>query len=120
MFDRNRIIEMHLQILAELGWQLPTGDVIDEIANGGVLLVRQAAYICDVSDETIYRWNKDATDKGQPLGCKGATWLIGTARLLNYLERHQGGRPERVKAENRLKQHWPIWSQARELSRAVH
>lgn len=109
MLDRNRMIEMHLQMLSELGWKPPSGDVIDEIANGGVLTAAQAATICDVTDQTIYRWIDDAASRGQPLGIKGATWLIGTARLLQYVEKYQGGLPARVKAENRLKNIWPIW-----------
>ncbi|MBR1332813.1 hypothetical protein [Bradyrhizobium ottawaense] len=102
MFDRNRMIDLHLQMLAELGWKPPSGDVIDEIANGGLLTVREAADICEVSDQTIYRWNEHAAARGQSLGWKGTTWLIGTGRLLDYVERYQGGRPERVRAENRL------------------
>ncbi|MGY4291485.1 hypothetical protein ACVWXO_010751 [Bradyrhizobium sp. LM2.7] len=114
MFDRNRMIEMHLQMLAELGWKPPSGDVIDEIANGGLLTAPQAA-TCEVTDQTIYRWNEDATSKGQSLGKKSATWLIGTARLLDYIEKHQGGLPARVKAENRLREYWPRWSEHPEL-----
>jgi hypothetical protein len=40
---------------------------------------------------------------------------IGTERLLCYIEQHQGGLPARVKAENRLKEFWPIWSRPQEL-----
>ncbi|WP_369720339.1 hypothetical protein AB8Z38_24600 [Bradyrhizobium sp. LLZ17] len=116
MFDRNRMIEMHLQMLAELGWEPPSGDVIDQIAEGGVLTIQQAATICETTGQTIYRWNEDATSKGQPLGKKGVTWLIGRARLLDYIEKHQGGLPARVKAENRLREFWPIWSRAPEAA----
>ncbi|BAR58844.1 hypothetical protein ACVIWV_006119 [Bradyrhizobium diazoefficiens] len=115
MLDRNRMIELHLQMLAELGWKPPSGDVIDEISNGGLLTVQRAAIICEVSDQTIYRWNDDATGKGQSLGKKGATWLIGTARLLDYVEKYQGGLPARVKAQNRLREYWPIWSKPQAL-----
>ncbi|SDJ74951.1 hypothetical protein SAMN05216338_106339 [Bradyrhizobium sp. Rc2d] len=117
MFDRNRMIEMHLQMLAELGWKPPSGDVIDEIANGGLLTVAQAATICEVTDQTIYRWIEDASSKGQSLRKKTATWLIGTAWLLDYLESYQGGLPARVKADNRLREYWSIWSQSRDLRR---
>ena len=41
--------------------------------------------------------------------------MIGTGRLLDYIEKHQGGRYERVKAENRLREFWPIWLEPREL-----
>lgn len=50
----------------------------------------QGAAVCDVFDETIRR-NADASDRGRPLGKTGATWLIGWARLLDYVEKHQGG-----------------------------
>jgi hypothetical protein len=38
------------------------------------------------------------------------TWLLGTTRLLDYIEKYQGGLPARVKAQNRLKEYWSIWS----------
>ena len=47
--------------------------------------------ICEVTDQSIYRWIDDASGKGLPLGRKCATWLLGTARLLDYIEKHQGG-----------------------------
>jgi hypothetical protein len=115
MLDRNRIIDLLLQMLTELGWKPPSGDVFDEIANGGLLTVPRAAIICETTDQTIYRWLADAVRRGEPLGVKQATWLIGTARLLDYIEKHQGGRYERVKAENLLREYWPIWSEPQEL-----
>jgi hypothetical protein len=50
------MIDQLLPILKELGWQPPFGDVIDQIANGGLLTVAQAATICEVTDQTILRW----------------------------------------------------------------
>lgn len=111
MADKNRIIDLLLQVLTELGWKPPSGDVIDQIVEGGVLTIQQAAIICETTGQTIYRWNDDAASKGQPLGKKGVTWLIGRARLLDYIEKYQGGLPARVKAENRLRDYWPIWSE---------
>ncbi|MEH2475687.1 hypothetical protein V1281_003138 [Nitrobacteraceae bacterium AZCC 2161] len=110
MLSRSRMIDLLLQMLAELGWKPPSGDVIDEIANGGLLTVPRAAIICETTDQTVYRWLTDADRRGEPLGVKQATWLLGTARLLDYIERYQGGLPARVKAENRLKEYWAIWS----------
>ncbi len=46
----NRLIVHLLQMLTELGWKPPSGDVIDEIANGGLLTTAQAATICEVTD----------------------------------------------------------------------
>jgi hypothetical protein len=80
-----------------------------------LLTVAQAAIICEAADQSIYRWVADAARKGRPLGLKRATWLLGTARLLDYVEKYQGGLPARVKAENRLKGRWPIWSEQQEL-----
>jgi hypothetical protein len=115
MPDRNRIIAQLLQVLTDLGWKPPSGDVIDEIANGGLLITPQAAIICEVSDQSVYRWIEDAISKGQPLGVKQATWLLGTVRLLDYVEKYQGGLPARVKAENLLKKYWPTWSKPQGL-----
>ena len=80
-----------------------------------MLTVAQAAIICEVADQTIYRWIDDASAKGQPLGKKCTTWLLGTARLLEYVEKYQGRLPARVKAENLLREYWPIWSGPPEL-----
>ncbi|MBR0792162.1 hypothetical protein JQ631_24015 [Bradyrhizobium manausense] len=86
-------------------------DVIDSISNGGLLTVPQAAAVCEISDQTCYRWIADAERRGGSLGLKRATWLIGTERLLDYIEKYQGGLPARVKAKNRLRELWPIWSE---------
>jgi hypothetical protein len=107
------------QALADVKRLERVGDLIDDIAAGGLLTVAQAATICEVTDQTIFRWLADAARRGRPLGLKRATWLLGTARLLDYLEKHQGGRYERVKAENLLKKHWPIWSEPQELCRGM-
>jgi hypothetical protein len=114
MLDRNRSIDQLLQMLTELGWKVPSGDVIDEIANGSLLTVAQAAIICEVTDQSILRWLVDAARRGRPLGLKRATWLIGRDRLFGYIEENQG-LPARVKAQNRLKEYWPVCSQVKEF-----
>ncbi len=91
------------QALADVKRLENAGDVIDAIRDGGVLTVQQAAIVCGRDDQTIYRWIEDAVEKGRPLGLKRATWMVGTERLFDYVERHQGGLPARVKAENRLR-----------------
>jgi hypothetical protein len=68
-----------------------------------------------VTGQTIYRWNEDAGRRGEPLGLKPATWMIGTTRLFDHIEKYQGGLPARVKAENRLREFWPIWSEPQDL-----
>jgi hypothetical protein len=107
------------QALADVKRLERAGDVIDAIRDGGVLTVRQAAIICDRDDQTIYRWIEDAAQKGRPLGLKQATWMVGTERLLDYVEKHQGGLPARVKAENRLGDFWAKWSQPQGLRAAA-
>lgn len=114
MLDRKRMIGLHLEMLAQLGWMPPSGDVIDQIATGGLLTTAQAATICEVSGQTICRWNEDASRRGKPIGLKQVTWLLGTERLLDYVEK-QDGLHARVKAESRLRQFWPIWSGPQEL-----
>jgi hypothetical protein len=116
MFDRDGLIELHLQILAELGWKPhPIGDVIDLINDGALLTVQQAATICGLTSQRILDWIEHAALVGQPFAEKKSTWLVGTERLFAYIEKHRGGLPARVKAENLLKEHWPRWSQAPEL-----
>ncbi|WP_028165981.1 hypothetical protein [Bradyrhizobium elkanii] len=123
MTDEQKALAAELDQLADRAGQLAdgvrqlgrTGDLIDDIAAGGLLTAPQAATICEVSDQTILRWLADAARRGRPLGLKRATWLIGKTRLLDYVERHQGGLPARVKVENRLKEYWSIWSRAPEL-----
>jgi hypothetical protein len=117
MSDDPKAVAVELDRLAERLRRLERADdVIDDIRSGGLLTTAQAATICEVTDQTIYRWNEDAGRRGEPLGLKQATaWLIGTARLLDYVEKYQGGLPARVKAQNRLKEYWPIWSEPQEL-----
>jgi hypothetical protein len=88
-----------------------SGDVIDDIRDGGLLTVQQATIIFETTDQTIYRWIGDAARRGRPIGLKQATWLLGTGRMLDYIEKHQGGPHARVKAESQLKKYWPSWSQ---------
>jgi hypothetical protein len=116
MSDDPKAVAAELDRLAERLRRLERADdVIDDIRSGGLLITAQAAIICEVSGQTICRWNEDAARRGEPLGVKQATWLIGTARLLDYVEKYQGGLPARVKAENRLREFWPIWSKPQEL-----
>jgi hypothetical protein len=116
MSDDPKAVAAELDRLADRVRRLERADdVIDDIRNGGVLTVPQAATICETTDQSVYRWLADATRRGEPLGLKRATWLIGRVRLLDYVEKYQGGLPARVKAENLLKKYWPIWSEPQEL-----
>jgi hypothetical protein len=89
------------------------GDAIDDLREGFFLTVRQAAAVCAVTDQAIYNWIDDAARMRRPIAEKRANvWVIDTARLLAYVQKHRGGTSARGKAETRLKEYWPIWSQA--------
>jgi len=116
MSDDPKAVAAELDRLANrVRWLERADDVIDDIRNGGLVTVQRAAIICETTDQIVYRWLTDAVRRGEPLGVKQATWLIGTARLLDYIEKYQGGLPARANAENRLREFWPIWSEPREL-----
>lgn len=88
------------------------GDAIDDLREGLFLTVRQAATVCAVTDQAIYNWIDDATRIRRPIAEKRANvWVIDTARLLAYVEKHRGGQSAKARAENRLTEYWPIWSQ---------
>ncbi|MHC2635125.1 hypothetical protein ACVIU7_009437 [Bradyrhizobium liaoningense] len=80
------------------------------------LTVAEAATVCDVSDQAVYTWIDHATRIRRPIAEKRANvWIIHTARLLAYVEKHRGGSSARVKAESRLREYWPIWSEPQQL-----
>jgi hypothetical protein len=92
------------------------GDGMDDLREGFFLTVAQAAAVCELTDQGIYYWIEHAARMGRPIAEKRATvWIIDTYRLLTYVEKYRGGLPARVKVENRLKEHWPKWSEPPEL-----
>ena len=91
------------------------GDALDDLRNGAFLTVREAAIICEVTDQCIYDWIADAERRRRPIGEKKATWVIGRDRLFDYVQKWRGGLPAREAAEARLQEHWPKWSQTPEL-----
>jgi hypothetical protein len=94
------------------------GDGMDDLREGLFLTVAQAAAVCSVSDQAIYTWIDHAARMRRPIAEKRANvWIIDTARLFAYVEKHRGGLPARVEAESRLRAFWPIWSEPRELRR---
>ncbi|MGX9426143.1 MULTISPECIES: hypothetical protein [Bradyrhizobium] len=93
------------------------GDVLDQIARGALLTVQRVAVVCEISDQQVLNWIEDSIRRGpRPIGEKLTTWLICTERLFDYIEKFRGGLYARKKAENRLKELWPIWSQPQELN----
>jgi hypothetical protein len=95
------------------------GDALHDLRNGEFLTTSQAATICEVTDQAIRDWIEHAASIGEPIAEKRTTWIIIKSRLLAYVEEHCGGKPERVKAENLLKEYWPKWSQSPELPKEV-
>lgn len=92
------------------------GDPMDDLREGFFLTVAQAATVCAVTDQAIYYWIDHAARMGRPIAEKRANvWIIDTARLFAYVAKHRGGPSARVKAEGRLREFWPIWSEPREL-----
>jgi hypothetical protein len=112
MIDQNRIIAQLLQMLADLGWMAPRGDVIDQLIAGGLLTSAQAEDVAGRDRDTITRWNRDAIDEGRsPLGIYSpAGWLWGTDRLLDCIELKRG-LYTRNEAETRAKKYADVWSQ---------
>jgi hypothetical protein len=92
------------------------GDPIDDLREGLFLTVREAATVCAVTDQAIYNWIEDAGRMHRPIAEKRASvWVLDTARLLAYVEKHRGGPPAKATAETRLKEYWPFWSQPKQL-----
>ena len=88
------------------------GDGIDDLREGALLSVRQAATICSVTDQAIYNWIEDAKRMRRPIAEKYAdVWVIVTSQLLAFVERHRGGSVSKARAESQLKENWPVWSQ---------
>ena len=85
------------------------GDALADLRSGAYLTVLQAAIICDVSDQTVLNWIKDAERLGRPIAERQATWIIGRDELFAYVERRRGGLHARDAAEARLREYWPKW-----------
>jgi hypothetical protein len=91
MIDRDRMIELHLQMLAELGWILPTGDWVDAWAEGEAIGTDEAAYIGDCSQQTVRRRAVEAQAAGEPIGILFmGVWLISRRRWLDDIEGREG------------------------------
>jgi hypothetical protein len=81
-------------------------DWIEELYadDGDALKSDDAAFIADVSSDTIRRYAVAAALAGHPIGIlvAGAMWLYSSRRLLDWIEQHQG-RPARLKADARAR-----------------
>ncbi|WGS18531.1 MULTISPECIES: helix-turn-helix domain-containing protein [unclassified Bradyrhizobium] len=70
------------------------GAAVGDLRGRLFLTVVEAAKVCDVTDQTIYYWIAHAARMRRPIAEKRAgVWIIVTADLLAYIEKHRGGLP---------------------------
>lgn len=120
MLDRDKLIALHLEALAELGWVPPAmEDVIDQILRGELLPLGLAGDVFECSDEKLRKLCELTVGTKRPLGVKFAgRWLVSVPRLLHDLElgtldRRRRGRDVRLRAEERAKQ-FEGWARTQE------
>jgi hypothetical protein len=119
MFDRDRLIGQLLEALAGLGWKpAPIGDVVDQLLDGELLTLEDAADICECSGEKIRRQCELAAETKAPLGLKFARrWFVSKSRLLDDLEQgridRRRGPLVRARAEERAKK-YRAWARPQE------
>jgi hypothetical protein len=107
MNDPDRVPRMLEQIAAELRQPRPAcGDWVSAFASGDALGTDGAAYVANCSAQTIRRRATEAAASGNPIGVWFAqsVWLISLARLLDWIEEHEG-RPGRLAAMTRAKKY---------------
>jgi hypothetical protein len=110
--NRDRLIALHLEALAELGWTPPAiEDVTDQILRGELLTLEQAGDVFECSDEKLRKLCELTVGTKRPLGIKFAgRWLVSVPRLLEDLEqgtldRRRRGVDVRLRAEERTKKY---------------
>jgi transposase len=88
---------------AALRQRAPSRDWVAAFYDGDTISTDIAASIAGNSTSTIRRWCAEAAETGQPIGVlfAGSNWLVSLRRLLNWIERHEGGRPARLSAQTR-------------------
>jgi Helix-turn-helix domain len=105
--ELDRLLADAAQIADRLRRLGRAGDAMDVLRVPMLLTAAQAADVCGVSDQAIYDWIKDAARMRRPFAEKRAgVWIIHTASFLAHVEKHRGGLPARVEAQNRLKKYW--------------
>jgi hypothetical protein len=97
----------HLEAAAVILRQCAPGrDWLDEVldAGGDALKSDEAAYVADMSTDTMRRRAEAAADAGRPIAVlmAGAMWLFSERRLLAWIEARDG-RPARLAAETRAR-----------------
>jgi hypothetical protein len=111
MTDDQKAVASELHQLADRVRQLETsGDVVDQILNGALLSLEQAADVVECSGEKVRKSCELAAGTQRPLGVKFANrWFVGKARLLDDLEQgkidRRRGPHVRQRAEERAKKY---------------
>lgn len=92
MLARDRLVALHLAVLAELQWRQPgpVGDAVDQFASGALLDSDDAGMVSGRGASTAARWAQAAEEEGAPIAVKAGSWLFVTSRLLDYIERKSG------------------------------
>jgi hypothetical protein len=111
LIDDQRALAAELHRFADRVRQLETsGDVVDQILNGALLSLEQAADVAECSGEKVRKSCELAAGTQRPLGVKFANrWFVGKARLLDDLEQgkidRRRGPHVRQRAEERAKKY---------------
>jgi hypothetical protein len=111
MIDPRDMLAAELHQFADRLQRLETsGDVVDQILDGALLSLEQAADVGECSDEKVRRACELAAGTQRPLGVKFANrWFVGKARLLDDLEQgkidRRRGPHVRQRAEERAKKY---------------
>lgn len=104
MNDHLRLAKSLETTAERLRMYVAKGDWVDAYRGGELITTDVAAFVVDVSTETIRRRAAEAAQSGHPIGIQpGTIWLISLARLLDWIELHEG-RPARLFAETRARQ----------------
>jgi hypothetical protein len=107
VIDNPAQLAEHLEAAAVVLRQCAPGrDWLDEVldAGGDALKSDEAAYVADMSTDTMRRRAEAAADAGRPIAVlmAGAMWLFSERRLLNSIEVKEG-KPARLEAESRAR-----------------
>jgi hypothetical protein len=106
MIDDQKALAAELHQLADRVQRLETsGDVVDQILNGALLSLEQAADVAECSGEKVRKSCELAAGTQRPLGVKFANrWFVGKARLLDDLEQGKIDRRRGLHVRQRAKE----------------
>ena len=120
MTDDQKALVVELHQLADRLQRLETSsDVVDQILDGALLSLEQAADVGECSDEKIRKSCELTAGTKRPLGVKFAgRWFVGKERLLDDLEQgkidRRRGRAARDGGQRHAtgRNHQPLWRPA--------